>query len=77
MTTPPAYDPEFRGVWASVAEYIREQAAEQMPPHMTWVLDYCDPAQLELGDCDSKLWIEARPLPDGRVQIFERLTTSA
>ena len=67
--------PAYRGTWASEHEYIAEQIAEHLPPHLAWLLACCDPVRLRDGYEAGKLRISSTPDPrqSGRVWIFETL----
>lgn len=67
--------PAYRGSWASEHEYIMEQVAEHLPPHLAWVLACCDPERLREGYEAGKLRVWSLPDPgrDDRVWIFEVL----
>lgn len=67
--------PAYRGSWASEQEYIAEQVAEHLPPHLAWVLACCDPDRLRVGYEAGKLRVWSLPDPgrEGYVWIFEVL----
>lgn len=69
--TPP--DPVYRGLWPSEHDYIVEQLAEHLPPHMAWVLACCDPLRLREGYEAGKLRVWSTPHPNrvGFVLVFE------
>ncbi len=67
----PPHDPEYRGVWASEDEYIREQIAEHLPRFLVWLLARCDPERLRAGYTAGRLRLWSTPAPHGRVHVYE------
>jgi len=66
-----AAEDDFRGTYASVDDYVRDQVGEHLEPHMRWLLGCCDPVRLRAGDENGALRIWTIALPDGRVLLFE------
>lgn len=66
-----AAEEDFRGTYASVEDYVRDQLDEHLPPHMRWVLACCDPVKLRAGYENGALRIWTIALRDGRVLLFE------
>jgi hypothetical protein len=66
-------NPAYRGIWPSEHDYIVEQLAEHLPPHMAWVLACCDPAKLREGYEAGKLrvWSTPHQHRPGHVLVFE------
>ncbi len=64
-------DPDFRGVWDSVLEYVQEQISEYLPPGFSWLVTACDPDKLVEGYTAGRIVLETKP-HGGRVAIFER-----
>lgn len=62
---------DFRGTYASVDDYVRDQVGEHLEPHMRWLLGCCDPVQLRAGYENGALRIWTIALQDGRVLLFE------
>jgi len=70
-TTLDAAEQNYRGVFASVDDFIRNQLGEHLPPHLQWLLACCEPERLRIGYERGlvRLWMIG--LPDGRMIIFE------
>ena len=66
-----AAEEDFRGIYASVDDYVSDQLGEHLPPHMLWVLACCDPVKLRVGYENGALRIWTIALRDGRVLLFE------
>lgn len=66
-----AAEQDFRGTWPSVADYVRTQIADHLPPHMAWLLKCCEPVKLRAGYENGAVFIWTITLPDGRVLLFE------
>ncbi len=66
-----AAETDYRGTYASVDDYVRDQLGEHLPPHMHWLLECCDPGKLRAGYENGALRIWTIALHDGRVLLFE------
>jgi hypothetical protein len=66
-----AAERDYRGAYASVEAYVREQLAEHLPPFLHWLLACCDPSRLRAGYENRALRLWTLALPDGRVLLFE------
>lgn len=65
-----AAEQDFRGVYRSIGDYVREQLAEHLPLHMGWLLDCCDPAKLRAGYENDTVRIWTIALSDEWVLLF-------
>jgi hypothetical protein len=66
-----AAEQDYRGVFASVDDFIHSQLGEHLPPHLQWLPACCDPEKLRTGYERGlvKLWTIG--LSDGQVIVFE------
>ena len=62
---------DYRGVFGSVDEFIREQLAEYLPRHLQWLPGCCEPGRLRAGYERGRVRLWTIGLADGRVIVFE------
>lgn len=56
---------------ASVDEYLHDRIADQLPAHLWWLLECCDPARLRHRYENGAVALWTIDLPDGQVLLFE------
>lgn len=62
---------DYRGVFADVDAFIRDQLGEHLPRHLQWLPACCEPARLRAGYERGLVRLWTIPLPDGRSLVFE------
>ncbi len=62
---------EFRGVFASVHEYVCEQIASHIPDWTPWIIANIPPEELREDYEAGRRVLWVIPLPNGRVLVFE------
>ena len=67
----PQRHPDYRGVWASEDEYIREQIAEHLPRFLAWLPACCAPERLRAGYTAGRLRVWSTPAQCGGVHVYE------
>lgn len=71
ITVLDAAELDYRGVFGSVDEFIHNQLAEHLPPHLHWLPDCCDPEKLRAGYERGRVRLWTIGLADDRVLVFE------
>jgi hypothetical protein len=66
-----AAEQDYRGVFASIDEFIRNQIGEHLPPYLQWLLACCDPERLQVGYTRGRVRLWTIGLADERVIVFE------
>lgn len=75
--TPPAdlaaAEEDFRGVYGSTDEYIRDSIACHLAPHLQWLLSCADPERLREGYENKTIAVWEIRFDESRVMVFESL----
>lgn len=62
---------DFRGVFASVDDFVCTQLAAQVPDWLPWLREHVSPDELREGYEAGTRQLWTIPLSDGRVMVFE------
>jgi hypothetical protein len=62
---------DYRGVYASINDYICNQIGEHLPPYLQWLLACCNPEMLRVGYERGLVRIWTIGLANDRVIVFE------
>lgn len=63
----------YRGIYPGCDEYIREVIADELPPHLQWLLSCTMPERLRAGYENDTIVVWGIPLGVDRVMVFESL----
>ena len=66
-----AAEEAFRGVYASIDEYIRDAIGCHIGPHLQWILSCSDPKRLREGYENKAIVVWEIRLDEARVMVFE------
>ena len=68
-----AAEQDYRGVFASVHDFVCNQIGEHLPSYLLWLLACCDPEMLRVGYEGGRVRLWTIGLARARVIVFESL----